>query len=429
MNEIVRCARAVVGGVEMEDFAFVSEAGSIALTGDFKAVVKSYPSHSLRSFGRDVLVVPGFINGHSHAYQMLLRGWADDLTFEKWRSEALYTVVPRLTPDDIYWTFVAAFTEMLCAGITTVVEFFYLNGAGNAHAEAAIKAAQDTGIRLVLARTWMDAEYAPPAFRETIEQAQTRTAELMSKYPHVNICVAPHSLHAASPAMIQASMAFAQQRDLFVHIHVAEAQYEGEQTAAAHGVTPVELLHRLGVLNERLIAVHAIYISEDEKKRLASAGSRVVHNPMTNQYLGDGTCDVSGLAELGVPMALGTDADVKPSLIEEMRAASLLQKLAARDGSAFDAAASFDLATAQGARALGVQAGALKQGFAADFLIIDASRIDPWSPAVNALVYRAENAWIKETYVSGKQVWNGERSALAQEAGAALTQLAQTLDL
>jgi len=429
MNEIVHCARAVVGGAEVEDFAFVCEAGAIARAGDFSSVRKAYPLHTLRSFGRDVLVVPGFINGHSHAYQMLLRGWADDLTFARWRSDALYRVVPQLMPEDVYWIFVAAFTEMLSAGITTVVEFFYLNGAGNAHAEAAIKAAQDTGIRLVLARTWMDAEYAPASFRESIEQAQSRTAQLIATYPDVNICVAPHSLHAASPAMIQASMAFARERDLLVHIHVAEAQYEGEQTKAAHGATPVQLLHRLGVLNERLIAVHAIYISEEEKKLLASSGTRVVHNPMTNQYLGDGTCDITGLAELGVPMALGTDANVKPSLIEEMRAASLLQKLAARDGSVFGAEASFDLATAQGARALGVRAGALKEGLAADYLIVDASGVDPWSPAVNALVYRAENAWIRETYVSGKQVYSGERSALAQEAGAALTHLAHTLDL
>ena len=96
-----------------------------------------------------------------------LRGWADDWPFAQWRSDALYRVVPQLTPDDVYWTFVAAFSEMLAAGITTVAEFFYLNGAGNAHAEAAIRAARETGIRLVFARTWMDAEYAPPEFRET----------------------------------------------------------------------------------------------------------------------------------------------------------------------------------------------------------------------------------------------------------------------
>src|SRR5207248_11280102 len=142
-----------------------------------------------------------FVNGHSHAYQILLRGWADDLPFSRWRSDALYRVVPQLAPQQIYDTFVVAFDEMLGGGITTVAEFFYLNGAGNAHAEAAIRAARDTGIRLVFARTWMDASYAPQEFRETIDTAAERTAALMSQFPDANVCVAPHSLHAASHDM------------------------------------------------------------------------------------------------------------------------------------------------------------------------------------------------------------------------------------
>ena len=129
--------------------------GKIAAAGDFGEVRGRARDLSARSFPADRLVVPGFINGHSHAYQILLRGWADDWTFAKWRSDALYRVVPQLTPDDVYWTFVAAFSEMLAAGITTVAEFFYLNGSGNAHAEAAIRAARDTGIRIVL-RTDLD---------------------------------------------------------------------------------------------------------------------------------------------------------------------------------------------------------------------------------------------------------------------------------
>ena len=134
-----------------------------------------YPGAQTRAYGEHELVMPGLVNGHSHAYQILMRGWADDLPFARWRSDALYKVVPRLTPDQIYWTFRLAFDEMLAAGITTVAEFFYLNGAGNAHAEAAIRAAKDAGIRLVFARTWMDADYAPPAFRESIEDARSRT--------------------------------------------------------------------------------------------------------------------------------------------------------------------------------------------------------------------------------------------------------------
>ena len=419
MSGIVRCARALAGGCERRDFAFTVHDGRIGETGEGAALAARYPRAQQLTFGEDVLVVPGFINGHSHAYQILLRGWADDLAFAHWRSDALYKVVPRLSPDDVYWTFRLAFDEMLAAGITTVAEFFYLNGGGNEHAERAITAANDAGIRLVFARTWMDAEYAPAAFREPLDTARARTRELMQAYPELHVCVAPHSLHAASPAMISAAAAFAREHGCMMHVHVAEAAYEGAQTLERFGATPVALLDRLDALDERTVAIHAIYITEDEKQLLATRGARVIHNPMTNQYLGDGICDVVTLQRAGVVMGLGTDADVKPSLFEEMRAASLLQKLARLDGSALGAAAAFDLATAQGARALGIDAGDLRPGAHADFVAIEARAIDPWTPAVNALAYRAENGWVRETYVGGRCV----RSAVDRAPGEALSAL------
>lgn len=325
-DELVQCARALAGGELRRNFAFAVRNGRIAASGDFGDVRAAAGDLEVRSFPPDRLIVPGFINGHSHAYQILLRGWADDRPFAQWRTEALYRVVPQLTPRDVYWTFVAAFSEMLAAGITTVAEFFYLNGAGNAHAEAAIRAAGEVGIRLVFARTWMDSPQAPVQFRESIDVAAERTRELMEAYPHAGVCVAPHSLHAASPEMLRAAARFAREFDCAMHVHVAEAAYEGEQTRARFGTTPIALLESLGALTERTVAIHAIYVSEEEKKAIARSGARVIHNPMTNQYLGDGICDVTELQALGVPMGLGTDADVKPSLIDEMRAASLLQK-------------------------------------------------------------------------------------------------------
>ncbi|MGB6523079.1 MAG: amidohydrolase family protein [Candidatus Cybelea sp.] len=415
-DELVRCARALVGGELREDYAFAVRDGRIAAAGNFLDVRYQADDLDTRSFPADRLVVPGFINGHSHAYQILLRGWADDLPFAQWRSDALYRVVPQLTPDDVYWTFALAFSEMLAAGITTVAEFFYLNGAGNAHAEAAIRAARETGIRLVFARTWMDADYAPPQFRESIDLAAERTRELMERYPEANVCVAPHSLHAASQEMIRSASEFARERDCMLHIHVAEAPYEGEETLARFGATPVALLDRLGALTERTVAIHAIYLSESEKEMLARAGARVIHNPMTNQYLGDGICDVVGLTSLGVVMGLGCDADVKPSLIDEMRAATLLQKVKLLDGASFGARNAFALGTSQGARALRLDAGDLRQGLPADYIVLDGSSIDPWSPAVNALVYRGEDSWVQATFVNGRRVYVGEPSPLARRA-------------
>ncbi|MBV8116553.1 MAG: amidohydrolase family protein [Candidatus Eremiobacteraeota bacterium] len=415
-SELVQCARALVGGELRHDFGFAVRDGTIAECGDFRTIRDGSSDLPTRSFPADRLVVPGFVNGHSHAYQILLRGWADDWPFARWRSDALYAVVPKLTPDDVYWTFVAAFSEMLSAGITTVAEFFYLNGEGNAHAEAAIRAAADTGIRLVLARTWMDAETAPAAFRESAGVAAERTRALMEAFPAANVCVAPHSLHAASPAMISSAAEFAREFDCAMHVHVAEAAYEGQATLERFDATPIALLDRLNALDERTVAIHAIYITEEEKALIAQRGCRVIHNPMTNQYLGDGICDVTGLQALGVTMGLGTDADVKPSLIDEMRAASLLQKVQRTDGSALGAATAFALGTAQGARALGIAAGDFQSGFAADYLVLDASKIDPWSPPLNALVYRGEDRWVQAAFVSGRRVFTGEPSPLARKA-------------
>jgi 5-methylthioadenosine/S-adenosylhomocysteine deaminase len=416
ISELVRCARALVAGELREDYAFVIRDGSIVAAGDFRELRDRARNLSARSFPVDRLIVPGFINGHSHAYQILLRGWADDLPFARWRSEALYRVVPQLTPDDVYWTFVAAFSEMLAAGITTVAEFFYLNGAGNEHAEAAIRAARDTGIRLVFARTWMDADYAPPQFRETIEVASERTRELMERYPDANVAVAPHSLHAASHAMIRAAGEFARQFDCMLHVHVAEAPYEGEATLERFGKRPVALLDELGALGERTVAVHAIYITDEERALIAQRQARVIHNPMTNQYLGDGICDVTRLRSLGVTIGLGTDADVRPSLMDEMREAALLQKILYVDGAAFGAAAAFALGTLDGARALRASGGDLIAGAPADYVVLDGSKIDPWSPAVNAVVYRGEDAWVQATFVNGRRVYVGEPSPLARLA-------------
>lgn len=399
---IVRAARALVNAQERENFCFALEDDRIAAIAPIDELRKRFPDAALRTHGAGVALVPGFVNGHSHAYQILLRGLGDDLPFARWRDEALYKVIPGLSPEDVRRTFVTAFREMLSNGVTTVAEFFYLNGTGNAHAEAVIQAAQETGIRLVLARCWMDARHAPPAFRESIETAAERTRALMASFPRVNICVAPHSLHGATPEMIRAAGEFARDAGCPLHIHVAEASYEAEQTVAQHGMTPLRLLESLGVVNERLVAIHAIHIDEAEKKMLAAAGASVIHNPVTNQYLGDGICDVTRLLELGLPIGLGTDANVNASILDEMRAAAFLQKLARRDAGAFTAASAFRLGTSLGAQALGIDAGDFRIGSYADYAVIDLGRLTgPAEPLVNALVYRARADLVCETYVGG----------------------------
>lgn len=403
MTEIVRAARALVGGEERKEFAFAIEGDRIAAVAPAARLTERYPGAEVRAHGDDVAVIPGLINGHSHAYQILMRGRADDLPFSRWRSDFLYELIPPLTPEQVGTVFRQAFREMLAGGVTTVAEFFYLNGAGNERAEAAIEAARETGIRLIFARCWMDALHAPPEFRETIETAAARTRELARRYPDANVCVAPHSVHGASPEMIRLAAEFARAEGCRLHVHLAETVREKEQTVATHGKTPLRLLESLGALNEKTVAIHAIHLDDEEKTALVRSGASVIHNPVTNQYLGDGICDVTGLRKLGVKIGLGTDANVTASVFAEMRSASLLQKLARHDGGAFDAGAAWQLGTSEGAAALGINAGDFREGAYADYAVVDLSGIDPWSPLVNALVYRAQPAWIRETYVGGRR--------------------------
>ena len=284
-----------------EDYAFVVRDGAIVDAGDFRRGARA-----MRATSQTGRFPPTGSSCRASSTVTATRirfccaAGPTILPFAKWRSDALYHVVPRLTPDDVYWIFVAAFSEMLAAGITTVAEFFYLNGEGTRTRRPRSAPRSDTGIRLVFARTWMDADYAPPRVsRERSRWRRERTRELMQRYPEANVCVAPHSLHAASHEMIRAAAEFAREHDCMLHVHVAEASYEGEQTLRTVRRTPIALLEELGALNERTVAIHAIYHYRRRPRALAASGARVVHNPMTNQYLGDGICDVTELQSTG----------------------------------------------------------------------------------------------------------------------------------
>src|SRR5206468_11103554 len=178
-------------------------------------------------------LLPGTVNAHCHTFQSLLRGLGDDLDFMGWRDRVLYPFSERLDRRGIALGAELAFAEMLRHGVTTCVDFFYLQDSGNDNAEAVIEAARAIGIRLVLARTMYDWEGAPKRYRETVADAARRTRELIAAHRDDETTVvqpAPHSPHGASPAMIRAGWEIAETEATRFHIHVAEGRYEGERT-------------------------------------------------------------------------------------------------------------------------------------------------------------------------------------------------------
>jgi 5-methylthioadenosine/S-adenosylhomocysteine deaminase len=370
-------------------------------------------------------LVPGTVNAHCHTFQSLLRGLGDDLDFMAWRDRVLYPYSTRLDREGIYLGAAFAFAEMLLHGATTCVDFFYLQDEGNDNAEAVIQASRDVGIRLVLARAMYDWEGAPARYREKPADAAKRTADLIAKYakdPLVSVQPAPHSPHGASPAMIRAGFEVAQSADTPFHIHVAEGQYEGARTLAEHGATPIRYLDKLGVLGERMIGVHCVWLDDEEIGLMGERGAGLAYCPSSNMILGDGITRITEMSDAGILIGLGTDGGCtnnRLSVFEEMRMAALLQKVRHLDGTRLPAERAFRMGTLDGGRLLDLEVGDTTHGMLADVVAVDLGHpsLHPPTNLIKNLVYAMSPQAITDVWVHGRRVvTNGRLAMLDQDA-------------
>lgn len=371
------------------------------------------PIHFSESF-----IVPGFVNSHNHSFQSLLKGFCDDCDFFTWRDQALYKYSPELSREDIYTGALFAFGEMLKAGITTVCDFFYINDQGNDNARAVIEAALDVGIRITMARCLYDWDGAPKRYRETIHQAVANIEALHAEFKPkntkesslVNVIPAPHSLHGASTDMILAGADLAERLDTKFHMHIAEGQYERQMIQEKHGKPPVAFLDELGVLNNRLVGIHCVWLDDAEIQLMARRGTGLSYNPSSNMFLGDGITRIKEMLDAGVCISLGTDggcSNNRASIIEEMRMTSLLQKVKFCDSTVTKAEDMLLMGTANGGKNLGLPVGTLEAGSHADFTVIDLEDLSmqPRQNALKNLVYSSQPSAIRAVYVAGEKVF------------------------
>ncbi|MEZ4576150.1 MAG: amidohydrolase family protein [Vampirovibrionales bacterium] len=255
-------------------------------------------------------ITPGFVNSHNHSFQSLLKGICDDADFFTWRDDGLYKYARLMTADDLYAGAMFAFAEMLKCGITTVCDFFYINDQANDNAKAIIAAARDLGIRLTMARTLYDWDGAPDRFIESVDVAVANTKALMDDYandPLVHVVPAPHSLHGASEALIKAGCELSAAYHRPFHMHIAEGQYERQMMLDKHGLTPIQYLDKLGVLTDRLVGIHCVWLDDTDIDRMAGAGTKLSYNPSSNMALGDGVTKIRQMLDAGITISLGTD--------------------------------------------------------------------------------------------------------------------------
>jgi len=361
------------------------------------------PAHHVQ-LARHALA-PGLVNAHAHAAMNLLRGTGDDLPLARWLAERIWPLERALVNERfVYDGTRHAAAEMLRAGITCCNDMYF-------YPEEAARAFIDLGMRCVVGIIALEfpSSYATDA--DDYLRKGLRTRDALREEPLVSFTLAPHAPYTVADATLSRIAMLAEELDLPVHTHLHETDAEIAESVQQHGTRPLARLDRLGLVTERLLAVHAVHLQPDEIALLAQRGASVAHCPASNLKLASGVAPVAALLRQGVGVAFGTDgaaSNNRLDLFEEMRLAALLAKGASLDASALPAWQALECATIASAGALGLQdrIGSIEVGKEADLIAIDLSELEtqPCFDVVSQLVYCAGREHVCSVWVAGSRV-------------------------
>lgn len=331
--------------------------------------------------------LPGLVNAHTHAAMTLLRGFADDLPLDMWLQDRIWPVERHMDRDAVYAGTLLAAGEMLAGGVTTFADMYlYMDGAAKAVAVAGIRASLAHGLFESMGPTDETLDHAADFARRWHGRAGGR----------ITVKLGPHAVYTCSPAFLEEIAAAARDLGVGTHIHLAETRDEVEGAREKWGASPVAIAAEASLLETDCVAAHCVWVDEHDIRLLREAGAGVAHNARSNMKLASGVAPVPDLLEAGIPVGLGTDGAASTNqltLFEEMRSASLLQKVTRSDPTALPAGVVLEMATLGGARALGLDEdiGSLTPGKRADVVAVRADRPgtlpvhDPWSTAVYSM--------------------------------------------
>lgn len=384
----------------------------------------------------EACLMPGFVNGHSHAFQRGMRGQGESFpdgagSFLTWR-ESMYRLVDSLDPDRCHEITRRCFEEMLDAGITTVGEFHYVHhGAddGRDHAldEAVVRAASDAGIRLVL----LHVDYVRGGFDDRpLAGGQRRfdtgslDAFLSSHARITDLCRDPlagaalisHSTRAVPLDRIISVREAARDRDAVFHIHLEEVVAEIDDSREFHGTTPMRLLLDNGVIDDRVTAIHCTHSGETDLRDYAMAGGRICLCPNTEGNLGDGIPDLATIRDAEIPLSIGTDLNSRIAPTEDLRWIEYVQRIhrTMRGAVVADGRSGpplLGIGTVNGAESLGIEAGRIAPGRLADFVAVDLGHrtLEAIAPdsMIEAIVFGTGPEAVSGTCVGGRWVRGG----------------------
>lgn len=390
----------------LEQHALIVDGGRVVALVPAAAVERQYAPRERVALASHVLL-PGLVNAHTHAAMSLLRGIADDVALKTWLEQHIWPREARfMAPDFVHDGTLIAAGEMLRGGVTCCADQYFFP-------DAAARAYQQSGMRALLCLPVLD--FPTPYAADAHAYLRTGLA-VRDEWRHegrLSFALAPHAPYTVGDATWEQIVVYARQLDLPIQTHLQETRDELEQGLAAHGVSPLARLDRLGVTASNFIAVHAVHLLDSDVDLLATHGCQVVHCPTSNLKLASGIAPVLRLRQRGINVALGSDgaaSNNRLDILAEARLASLLAKVANSDPATLPAATALRMATLDGAVALGLDAeiGSLKPGKQADAIAVDlgAFQHSPCYSPLSHLVHVAGRDQVSDVWIAGQRVVN-----------------------
>jgi len=386
----------------IENGALVIEDDIIKVIGKSNEIEKKYKNAEKIIDGHGKVAIPGLINTHGHLAMSLLRGYADDMNLEEWWIKHVYPIESKFGRKEVYWGSLLAMIEMIKSGTTYFADFYY-------YEDEVAKAAQEIGMKGILGCAILD---VPTFYYKTSDSAFKKTELLIKKFnnnPLVKIALAPHMFQTTSIETYKKAKKIARDNNLLLFTHAAETKQEVDFSLKNYKQRVIEALIKNDILDEKTILAHCCWLNKKEIKMLAESNASVAHCPVSNMKLASGIMPLQEMLESGVNISLGTDgvcSNNNLDMLEEMKITALLHKVNKLDPNVADAQTVLDMATINGAKALGLRSeiGSLEKNKKADIAILDfeKSHLIPKHNLISHLVYSANGSDVDTVFINGK---------------------------
>lgn len=363
--------------------------------------------------GENKLLTPGFVNAHTHLGMSYFRNYADDLALMDWLQNEIWPVEAKLNAEDIYWSSMLSIIENIKSGVTTFCDMYYeMDRVGDA--------ALESGIRGVLTRGMTDVD------GKGEEKLQEFDA-LYNNYHNrsdgrIRVVPAPHAIYTCSTEFLKEISENAKKLyDNIIHIHLSETLTEVENSKKEYGMTPIEYVNSLGLLDSQIIAAHCVHITDEEIELVKNKKFYPVYNPSSNLKLASGFTPVDKMLKNNIKLAMGTDGDSSNNnqdFVEEMHIGGIVNKAVTMNEKAVPAIEILKMATVHGAEALGFKKlGLIKEDYMADLTIFDleSNSFTPRNNLISALVYSVNSSDVESVICDGKFIMRDRRLVNADE--------------